>query len=157
MLKAIWAQSFDRLIGDGATMPWHVPEDLKHFKEKTLGEVVIMGRKTWQSLPVRPLPGRSNIVLSHRVPGSWSQGATEVTELPQEGWVIGGGEVYAAALPHVSLIERTLIDTNRDLSALGETAVFAPEIPDSFSATFIGDWQESRSGLRFRFETWQRG
>lgn len=157
MLKAIWAQNLDGLIGDGVTMPWHVPEDLHHFKEKTLGETVIMGRKTWQSLPVAPLPGRRNVVLSHRPPGEWSTGATVVTKLPETGWVIGGGEVYAAALPYVSVIERTLIDAPRDLSSLGASAVFAPAIPSSFSLRRSGDWQTSRTGVRFRFETWQRG
>lgn len=58
MLGAIWAQSLDGIIGDGAQMPWHVPEDLKHFKEVTMGAPVIMGRKTWESLnpKFRPCP-----------------------------------------------------------------------------------------------------
>ena len=50
MLGAIWAQSLDGIIGDGEQMPWHVPEDLKHFKDVTMGAPVIMGRKTWESL-----------------------------------------------------------------------------------------------------------
>ena len=55
MLRAIWAQNLMGLIGDGKSMPWHVPEDLQHFKKLTLGSPLIMGRRTWESLPVRPL------------------------------------------------------------------------------------------------------
>ena len=69
MLRAIWAQNLMGLIGDGKSMPWHVPEDLQHFKKLTLGSPIIMGRRTWESLPVRPLPGRKNLVLSRRTPG----------------------------------------------------------------------------------------
>ena len=75
MLGAIWAQSLDRVIGTGTDMPWDVPEDLKFFKEVTMGHPVIMGRKTWESLPFKPLPGRANHVLSSREPGAWSDGA----------------------------------------------------------------------------------
>lgn len=64
MIGAIWAQSLARIIGDGAGMPWHLPEDLEHYKETTLGSPVIMGRRTWESLPVTPLPGRANIIIS---------------------------------------------------------------------------------------------
>ena len=96
MIGAIWAQSRNGVIGDGQGMPWHIPEDLKHFKAVTLGQPVIMGRRTWESLPFKPLPGRENLVLSSRDPGEWSAGATVITEIPQEGWIIGGGEVYRA-------------------------------------------------------------
>jgi len=84
MLGAIWAQSLDGIIGDGEQMPWHVPEDLKHFKDVTMGAPVIMGRKTWESLnpKFRPLPGRENYVLSSRAPGQWSAGAQVITAMP---------------------------------------------------------------------------
>ncbi len=64
----IWAESQGGVIGRAGGMPWHVPEDLAHFKDVTLGAPVIMGRKTWESLPprFRPLPGRANIVVTHR-------------------------------------------------------------------------------------------
>lgn len=75
MLGAIWAQSLDGVIGDGAGMPWHLPEDLKHFKEITFGHPIIMGRRTWEALPMRPLPGRPNHVVSSREAGTWSNGA----------------------------------------------------------------------------------
>ena len=118
MLGAIWAQSLDGVIGDGVVMPWHVPEDLKHFKEVTMGAPVIMGRKTWESLnpKFRPLPGRENIVLSSREPGEWSAGATVVDNLdaaldaaPGDAWIIGGGQLYHSALERVDTIELTLM------------------------------------------------
>ena len=68
-LGAIWAQTVDGIIGRNGTMPWHVPEDLNHFKEITAGKPVIMGRRTWESLPdaCKPLPGRVNIVITRSV------------------------------------------------------------------------------------------
>ncbi|WP_236630246.1 dihydrofolate reductase [Corynebacterium atypicum] len=67
----------DGVIGDGQSMPWHIPEDMAHFKEVTMSAPVVMGRKTWESLPerFRPLPGRRNVVVSSRRPGEWSLGA----------------------------------------------------------------------------------
>ncbi len=157
MLKAIWAQSCNGIIGDGATMPWHVPEDLQHFKQTTLGEPVIMGRKTWESLPVKPLPRRANFILSRRNPGPWSAGAEVIHTIPDTGWIIGGGEVYAATIDRVQQIERTLIDVPTAALPPEESAVFAPELGDEFTCSHVTDWQLSRSGLRYRFETWQRG
>lgn len=63
-LKAIVAMANDRAIGRQGTLPWHLPEDLAHFKATTLGNPIVMGRKTWESLPRRPLPGRRNMVVS---------------------------------------------------------------------------------------------
>lgn len=79
-LGAIWAQTTDGVIGRNGTMPWHVPEDLKHFQQTTAGKPVIMGRRTWESLPdaYKPLPGRVNIIVTrsgsgieHRNGGIW--------------------------------------------------------------------------------------
>lgn len=153
MLHAIWAQSTNGVIGDGSSMPWHLPEDLQHFKQTTLHQPIIMGRRTWLSLPFRPLPGRENIVLSSQTPGEWSQGATVTTTIPDTGWIIGGGQVYAATIDAVATIERTVIDQDFDL---GERAVYAPEIPSTFCLTTHSPWLISASGLRYRFETWKR-
>lgn len=70
-LGAIWAQTCDGIIGCNGTMPWHVPEDLKHFQQTTAGKPVIMGRHTWESLPkaCKPLPGRVNIIVTRSVNG----------------------------------------------------------------------------------------
>ena len=60
----IYARSLNNVIGNNGKLPWHLPEDLKHFKETTQGCVVAMGRKTWESLPIKPLPNRENLVLT---------------------------------------------------------------------------------------------
>lgn len=158
-LGAIWAQSVDGVIGDGQGMPWHLPEDLKHFKEKTLGYPVIMGRGTWEALPKRPLPGRANHVLSSRAPGTWSNGAYVSRDLPDletDAWIIGGAQIYEATIDEVDIIERTLIDATF-AHALGPTAVFAPRIDDEFVLVEDGGWETSISnGLRYKFQRFER-
>lgn len=169
MLGAIWAQSRDGVIGDGAGMPWHIPEDLRHFKETTLTHPVIMGRRTWESLPerVRPLPGRENIVVTSRPSGGWSEGATLIDDpltLPTySGWVIGGGQLYAAVLDVVDRLEVTIIDA--DLSGQVEGAVFAPAIDHRFARVADSGWLVSDKGritgqesepVRYRFTSYER-
>src|SRR3970040_2404281 len=94
------------VIGAGGQLPWHLPEDLRHFKKLTLGHPVIMGRRTWESLG-KPLPGRENIVISRRT-GYEAPGASVAASLEAAialcagepvAFVIGGAEIYAAALP----------------------------------------------------------
>lgn len=163
--QAIWAQSRDGVIGNGTDMPWHLPEDLKHFKDTTLGSPVIMGRHTWESIPerFRPLPGRENFVLSSRAPGAWSQGAQVVTTPPLiDAWIMGGGHVYATTLPQVSLVVVTEIDV--ELADL-EGAVFAPSL-DGFTLVSQSEWHTSEAGylledphqtpLKYRFLTYER-
>ena len=95
------------VIGAGGKLPWRLPEDLRHFKALTLGHPVIMGRRTWESLALRPLPGRENIVVT-RSPGYEAPGAHVAASLEAAlalcageavAFVIGGGELYQAALP----------------------------------------------------------
>ncbi|WJY67596.1 dihydrofolate reductase [Corynebacterium auris] len=156
MIGAIWAEDLDGVIGDGAGMPWHLPEDLKRFKAVTLGHPVIMGRTTWESLQVRPLPGRDNIVVSSRAPGEWSRGATVVPRPPEEfdgdAWIIGGAQLYAATLDTVDVIERTLIDARTAPS----TPVYAPRIPDAFTLVSEAGWETSTSGLRYTSQRFER-
>ncbi|MEU6130310.1 dihydrofolate reductase [Saccharopolyspora sp. NPDC047091] len=151
MIGLIWAQSTTGVIGRDGTMPWHLPEDLKHFRTTTAGATVLMGRRTWESLPprFRPLPGRRNLVLS-RTP---QDGAETFTDLPAalaaadgDVWVIGGAAVYRAALPLADRIVVTEIREPFD----GDTV--APDVgrpPDRTT-----DWQESTTGLHYRFRTW---
>jgi len=106
--KAIAALAENRVIGAGGKIPWRLPDDLKFFKEKTLGNTVVMGRKTWDSLG-KPLPGRRNVVVSRKLaegekslPGAVTVPNLEAVDaLPPQGdvWVIGGAEIYALALP----------------------------------------------------------
>lgn len=173
MRGSIWAQSRDGVIGDGLDMPWHIPEDLAHFKDITLKHPVIMGRRTWESLPerFRPLPGRENLILSSRTPGQWSAGAEVITAVPplEDAWIMGGGSVYAATLDDVSVLEVTIID--KELRGLlGDAAVLAPEIPADFEVVSDTGWLTSAAGklkveddhndegtgVRYRFQRHER-
>lgn len=155
MIGAIWAQGHGGVIGDGRGMPWHLPEDLRHFKEVTLGHPIIMGRRTWESLPVRPLPGRPNHVISTREPGDWSDGAYVSKDLPDlrtDAWIIGGAQLYEATLDEVDVIERTLIDATFGVP----TPVHAPRIDDAFELVSESGWRTSTSGLRYTFQRFER-
>ncbi len=154
----IWAQTRTGVIGAQGGMPWHVPEDLAHFKEITLGAPVVMGRRTWESFPerFRPLPGRRNIVVtSHDDLGA---GAEVVRSLdaaldlarqggPQWVWVIGGGQIFADAIVRADLLEVTELD----LDVPGDTV--APDTTGwHVGATHPADgWETSRTGIRYRF------
>lgn len=169
MIGAIWVQSLDGIIGDGAGMPWHLPEDLKHFKETTLGSPVIMGRRTWESLPVAPLPSRVNIIISSREAGPWSKGAYVYRDLPDfeaGAWIIGGAQLYEATLDEVDIIERTLIDVAL-APLLPHNAVHAPRVTEDFVLVSESDWFDSEHGhvtvegaeqspLRYRFQRFER-
>lgn len=149
MIGAIWAQSLDGVIGDGTTMPWHLPEDLRHFKETTLGYPVVMGRRTWQSLPNTPLPGRENFVVSSREPGKWSDGAFVVNDLPDitgDAWIIGGPQLWESVMDELDVIELTLIDANL-ASHYGPKAVIAPPVPEHlFALMDDSGWLTSEKG-----------
>ena len=96
-INLIFARAANGVIGVNNTIPWHLPEDMAHFKQQTLGAPVIMGRKTWDSLPprFRPLPGRQNIVITRQADGAERAGSLEqAIALGQHGgsaeaWVIG--------------------------------------------------------------------
>ena len=156
-LALIWAEAHGRVIGAAGGMPWHVPEDLAHFKELTAGSTVVMGRKTWDALDPRfkPLPGRRNIVLT-RDP-EWSADGAEVARSLEEAlaaagplWVIGGAELLAATIVRADRLEVTELDLGVD----GDT--WAPPIGHGWTMVDEGEWQESRTGVRFRFLSYAR-
>jgi dihydrofolate reductase len=152
-LGLIWAQSTAGVIGRDGQLPWHVPEDLAHFRAVTIGRPVIMGRRTWESLPARfrPLPRRRNVVLS-RQPGLIADGAQVVDSLSvalhrvgsEPAWVIGGAQIYQAALPYAGVAEVTEID----IDVAGDTR--APDLTGWIRRS-TGRWQLSATGLRYRF------
>ncbi|OBK09899.1 dihydrofolate reductase [Mycobacterium asiaticum] len=157
-LGLIWAQSTSGVIGRAGSIPWHLPEDLARFKQVTLGHTVVMGRRTWDSLParVRPLPGRRNIVLS-RQQGFVADGAEVVGDLEQaltgeDTWIIGGGQVYALALPLANRCEVTEVDV--DLPRDDDDAL-APLLDEAWVGE-TGEWLVSRRGLRYRFHSYVR-
>ncbi|WIE66106.1 dihydrofolate reductase [Curtobacterium sp. MCLR17_036] len=166
----VWARSTAGVIGADGGMPWHVPEDLAHFRQVTGDATVVMGRRTWESLPsrFRPLPGRRNVVLT-RDPSWRADGAEVVHDLRaaldgsggsdgSDGpggsvWVIGGGQVYAAALDLADRVSETVID----LDVPGDTVAPSLDGAAGWSLVDEGSWQESRvDGTRFRFLEWRR-
>lgn len=160
-INLIYAHARGGVIGFNGRMPWHLPEDLAHFKQTTLGKPVIMGRKTWDSLPAsfRPLPDRRNIVVTRQ--SSWQAQGAEVAHTLEQAialcqnepsvWVMGGAEIYRQALPLAQRIVVTQIDADFEGDA------FAPELDANWQAQSTGDWQTSKTGLLYRFVEFVRG
>lgn len=158
-LHLILARAANGVIGRNHTLPWHLPEDMAHFKRLTMGCPVIMGRKTWDSLPprFRPLPGRLNIVLTRQA--DWhAEGALRAANLAQAlalcpadstAWVMGGAEVYAQALPLASTAVVTEIEADYEGDA------FAPQFDPQWIET-ARQGHMSSNGLKFSFVTYIR-
>lgn len=152
----VWAQAKNGVIGAGGGMPWHVPEDLAHFKEVTLGAPVIMGRRTWDSLPerFRPLPDRENIVVTRSQ--DWSaEGARRAASVEEavrgqeRVWVIGGAEIFRQVIGDADRLEVTELDIEVDGDA------YAPPV-DGWRLVDEGEWRTSRTGIRYRFLGYER-
>jgi len=155
----IWAQSIDGVIGAENGIPWQLPEDMAHFRSATRGHPVVMGRRTWDSLPTRfrPLPKRRNVVVT-RHPEWAAEGAERAESVPaaleladsDEVWVIGGGEIYQDALPYAT----DLLVTEVDTAVTGDT--YAPTIGPQWSTDDEDRWLASSSGLRYRIRRFTR-
>ena len=166
-LNLIYARAANGVIGRDNTMPWHLPEDMAHFKQHTLGSPVVMGRKTWDSLPAkfRPLPGRLNIVLTRNGATAallQAQGALPLHSLdaalahcaalpqpPAEVWVMGGAQIYAQALPLAQRVEVTIIHQDFDGDA------HAPALDAQWTEAARSD-HVSAKGLAYSFVTYTR-
>jgi dihydrofolate reductase len=158
-LHLIYARARNNVIGKDGDLPWHLPEDLAHFKKTTMGQPVVMGRLTWESIPekFRPLPGRSNVVVS-RQNNYPAKGASVVNSLEaamalfpadQVVWLIGGAQLYAQGLPLASQVVVTEIDADFE--------------GDAYAPVLNYDWQEVRrsshlsaQGLNYSLVTWVR-
>jgi dihydrofolate reductase len=151
----IWAEARDRVIGADGDIPWKLPGEQAMFKERTMGATVVMGRATWDSLPRRPLPGRSNVVLtrdpSWSAPGAVVAHSTDDLSLDGNVWIIGGAAIYAAFLPKATHILRTRID----LEVAGDTR--APALGDEWVVTTDSGWLTAPNGLRYTVEELARG
>lgn len=158
LIGLIWAQANDGVIGVDNTIPWRLPEDMANFRDTTTGHPVIMGRRTWDSLPprFRPLTGRRNIVVTRQT--DWAaEGAERAASVPEalalagevDTWVAGGGEIYRAALPLATTLQVTEVDT----AVAGHT--FAPPIGPEWSAPET-PWLTSKTGLRYRIRRYTR-
>lgn len=130
MLTIVVAMNKERVIGVNNQLPWHVPEDLQYFKKVTLGKPIIMGRKTFESIG-RVLPGRKNIVITRNT--NWQYDGVDVYKSLEEAildnsnfeelCVIGGGEIFAKALPIANKLHLTILDI-----PVTNPSVFFPEI-----------------------------
>ena len=156
-INMIFARAANGVIGRDNSIPWHLPEDMARFKRLTQGHPVIMGRKTWDSLPprFRPLPGRTNIVVT-RQPGWTADGALAASSLQDalsqcseaaEVWLIGGAQIYAEGEAIAHRAEVTMI--GQDFEG------------DAFAPTLGSRWAESSreehvsaAGLAFSFITY---
>jgi dihydrofolate reductase len=129
-ISIIVAIAKNNAIGKNNQLLWHIPADLKRFKKITSGHQVIMGKLTFESLPFRPLPNRTNIVITDK-PGETFEGCTTVYSISEalnlcnaqeESFIIGGGSIYRQFLPHCNKLYITLV--NKDF----EADTFFPEI-----------------------------
>lgn len=157
-INIIFARSLNRVIGINNKIPWSIPEDMKHFKELTKGHPVIMGRNTWESLPeqFRPLPNRTNIVLSsnanYEVPDkvlvcTSMAMALDFCKAVEEVWLIGGSEVYTDGLNVASKIEETIVH----IECEGDT--FMPELPSHWQEVSRREIVSVNNGTRVDFVT----
>lgn len=163
-IQLIYARAANGVIGKDNAMPWHLPEDMAHFRQLTGGSAVVMGRRTWDSLPprFRPLPGRRNIVVTRQQdwrpePASDQvQRAASVEEAialarrhSPDVWIIGGAQIYAQALPLADAIEVTEI--GRDY----EGDAHAPELSPEWHAVSRSE-HVAASGLPYAFVRLER-
>lgn len=158
-INLIYARAANGVIGKDGAMPWHLPEDLAHFKRLTQGCPVLMGRKTWDSLPpkFRPLPGRTNIVITRQA--DWqAEGAQRAASLKEalqlagaapEVWIIGGAQIYAQAEPLAGRAEVTEIAQDFDGDA------YAPVLGPQWTQAAREEHTAS-AGLKFSFVTYNK-
>ena len=157
-LGVIYARARNGVIGKDNAMPWRLPEDMAHFKQVTMGSPVLMGRKTWDSLPpkFRPLPGRRNIVIT-RQPDWQAEGAERAGSLQEalalcgdasQVWVTGGAEIYQQALELAHLAEVTEIDADFTGDA------YAPELGPNWREV-ARSAHTAANGLPYSFVTLQ--
>ena len=152
----IWAEARGGVIGAEGGMPWHVPEDLAHFKEVTMTVPVVMGRKTWDSLPerFRPLPGRENIVVTRSQDWAYDgvrRAATVADAVRglERAWVIGGAEIFRQVIGDADRLEVT------ELALDVEGDAFAPSRA-GWRLVDEGEWRTSRTGTDYRFLRYER-
>ena len=147
-------------LGRAGDLIWHLPGDLRRFKAVTVGHPVIMGRKTWDSLPKKPLPGRRNIVVTRDE--AWSSPGAErarsledalaMCDAGEMPYVIGGASVYAEAMPYATSLSLTLVDAECD-----DADVFFPEVsPDDWRVSGESPVETSPDGISYRYVDYLR-
>ncbi len=172
-IKAIVAITKNNGIGYQGDLLYRFPKDMNHFKKKTTGDVVIMGSKTYESIPkkFRPLKGRTNIVLSRnpnkKYPGEDVLIISNIESALAKArghnttiWIIGGSEIYKQTLPYISEIEVTQIFEKSGFWGLfkkrKEADVFFPEFENQFELTEHSKKFSVERGVKIQFQTWER-
>lgn len=154
-IALILAAADNGVIGDAGGIPWRIPEDMRRFKALTMGKPIVMGRKTWESFPKRPLPGRTNIIITrdpaYRAEGGVVAGSLEAAltaaraEQPDEIMIVGGAEIYRAALPVADRIHLTEVHIEAggdtvftfDRAAWRESARESHRTPDGLCYDYV--------------------
>lgn len=159
-MKMIVAAGRNGAIGRRGELIWHISDDLRRFKSLTMGHPVVMGRKTWESLPKRPLPGRLNIVVTRNKDYS-AEGATVVNSIDDalkalsaaggrdDAFVMGGEQIYSAMIPFADTIHLTEIDAD-----CPDADAFISIPADEWETTETSEWHTdpTRDNLRYRFK-----
>ena len=160
MMTIIVAMGKNRAIGKDNQLLWHLPNDLKHFKELTLGHPIIMGRKTYESIG-KPLPNRTNIVVSRKkdwfeegilIVGTLKEALKFAKKIDENFFIIGGGNIYEQTIDLADKLEVTLVDTNADADT------FFPEINDSIwkKTNETCHEKDEKNMYDFCFQTFER-
>ncbi|PFG19163.1 dihydrofolate reductase [Serinibacter salmoneus] len=169
MLGMVWAQTPAGTIAADGDLPWDVPEDFAHFRETVAGHPVIMGRTTWESMPpsMRPMPNSRSVVVTRNAEFEATGGevvtsleaALELLAEPadlEEVWVMGGGQIYAAALAYADELLVSEIDVEEPEGDLTP----APSIEEGSwredTPNDIAGWRTSENGTRWRVRRWVR-
>lgn len=159
MIILVAATAENNALGKDNDLPWHLPDDFRHFKQLTSGHHIIMGRKTFESFP-SSLPNRTHIVIS-RQPDYNPEGCIVVSSLQEaynrvpegeDAYVIGGGQIFALAMADADRIELTRVHTEI------EADVFFPEIDFDQWTLSREAWHaaDDRHAFAFTFQTWER-
>lgn len=160
IVSLVLARAGNGVIGANGAIPWRIAEDMRRFKALTMGHPIVMGRKTWDSFPKKPLPGRTNIVITRD--RNWSaSGAVVVhsfeealerarSEQPDEINIVGGAAVYLESLPHATHVHLTEVH-----ASLAGDVVIPPFDPGQWRETTRED-RETPDGLRYSYVTLER-
>ncbi len=161
MVNVILAMALDGAIGDAGDLLWHLRGDLQRFKALTMGHPVVMGRRTWESLPKGALPGRRNVVVSRNrgyvapgaeVVGSLSEAMALCGDVPI--YIIGGAQIYREALPVADRLELTRVEAEYPDA---DTRIEDPLAGGGWECVYrSADERDEKIGLVYRFETWER-
>lgn len=159
-ISLVLARADNGVIGADGALPWRIADDMRRFKAITMGKPIIMGRKTWDSLPKKPLPGRTNIVVTRdanwRADGAVAAHSMDAAltiakaENPDEIAIIGGAQIYAAALDHATHVHLTEVHTQ----ASGDTHM-PPFAPATWHETARED-RTTSDGLSYSYVTLER-